>query len=356
MQIGIVGLAKAGKTTLFNLLTGSAVATDKFAPSSEPHLATATVPDRRLAALRDLYRPRRYVPATVDYLDIPGIRSGEAAAGLDYARLREVDALAHVVRAFEDPEILHPEGSVGPARDVEALDVELVLADLLLVERRLERLRDAAKRGLDADEKAERELLAGTVLPALESERPVRALELPADSEKRLRGYQLLSGKPLLVVVNVDEARLGSAADLVAEIGARPATAAIEMSAPVEEEISRLPAAEQGEFLADLGLDRPSVERVLRAGYELLGLISFFTVGEDEVRAWTLRRGDTARQAARAIHSDIARGFIRAEVVPWDELLARGSMAACREAGTLRLEGKEYPVADGEVVHFRFNV
>lgn len=355
MQLGILGFPKSGKTTLFNTLTASHQATDKFASSGQTNMGTATVRDARLVQLRDLFNPRRYVPATVQYVDIPGVKKGESAESLDLAKLKTVDALVHVVRAFEDPEMLHSEGSIDPARDVATLDLELILADHDLVERRLERLEKATKRGLNPEEQRERALLADVILPALEAEKPLREIELDAEDERRLRGFQLLSAKPMLLVVNTDEAQ---AAKDPSEMGieVRPAVRAVVVSAPIEQEISQLPPEEQKEFLADLGLSEPSLDRVTRASHDLLGLISFFTVGEDEVRAWTIRKGTPARAAAGAIHSDIERGFIRAEVVRWDDLLRLKTMAACREAALLRLEGKEYVVQDGDVVHFRFNV
>jgi ribosome-binding ATPase len=355
VQLGILGLPKSGKTTLFNTLTASHQATDKFATSGQTHMGMATVRDPRLEQLRDLFEPRRYVPATVQYVDIPGMKRGESAESLDLAKLKTVDALVHVVRAFADPEILHPDGSVDPARDVAMLDLELILADHDLVERRLERLEKAVKRGLNPEEQREKKLLAELILPALEAERPLREVALEEDDERRLRGFQLLSAKPVLVVVNVDEERV-AATPASLGIAVRPAVSALTVSAPIEQEIGQLPPEEQKDFLADLGLAEPSLDRVTRASHELLGLISFFTVGEDEVRAWTIRRGTRAREAAGTIHSDIERGFIRAEVVRWDDLIRLKTMAACREAGLLRLEGKEYVLADGNVAHFRFNV
>jgi hypothetical protein len=355
LQLGILGLSKSGKTTLFNTLTASQQATGKFAASQETHLGTAAVRDRRLEQLRDLFQPRRYVPATVQYVDIPGIKRGESAESLDLAKLKTVDALVHVVRAFEDPEIVHPEGSVDPARDVATVDLELILADHDLVERRLERLDKAVKRGLTPEEQRERVLLADLVLPALEAETPLREVALDPDDERRLRGFQLLSAKPMLLVINAGEAR---AALPAADFGVvpRPAVTAITVSAPIEQEISRLAPDEQRDFLADLGLAEPSLDRVNRASHELLGLIAFFTVGDDEVRAWPVRRGTRAREAAGVIHSDIERGFIRAEVARWDDLVRLKTLAACREAALLRLEGKDYVVQDGDVIHYRFNV
>ena len=356
MQLGILGLPKAGKTLLFNTMTASRQDTDKFATSKKTHVAVAKVPDPRLVQLRDLFNPKKYTPATVEYVDIPGMTKGEGRESIDLAELRTVDALVHVVRAFDDPELLHTEGSVDPARDVETVDLELVLADYELVERRLTRLNKAAKAGLSREEAAEQELLSQRILPALEQETPLRGLELGEDDAKKLRGFQLLSAKPMLVVLNVEEDQVASADPASFGITPDEHTEVVVVSGPIEEEISRLSPEEQEEFLGDLGLEEPSVDRVLRASFQLLGRIAFFTVGEDEVRAWTIRRNTCARDAAGAIHTDISRGFIRAEVVRWDDLLRLGSMAATKEEGLFRLEGKDYEVLDGDVVHFRFNV
>jgi len=360
MQLGILGFPKVGKTTLFNILTASHQATDKFSASRQTNVGVAQVPDPRLVQLRDLFSPKKFTPATVEYVDIPGIRKGEGAESLDLGKLRTVDALVHVVRAFEDAELPHAAGSVDPGRDLLELELELVLADHELVERRIERLAQSAKRGLKPEEERERALLAEIVLPALEAEKPVRELELSADDQRRLRGFQLLSGKPLLVVLNVGEEalRAGDPAALLAAAGwtERSGNEAVVVSAPIEQEIAGLAPEEQQEFLGELGLGEPSVDRVIRASYRLLGVISFFTVGEDEVRAWTIVRGTHAREAAGTIHSDIERGFIRAEVVDWEELVRQRTLAACRTTGSLRLEGKEYEVRDGEVINFRFAV
>lgn len=356
MQVGILGLSKSGKTTLFNTLTAQKEATDKFGASKKTHIAIAKVPDDRLVRLRDLFNPKRYIPATVEYVDIPGIEKGGGSESLDLGQLRTVDALVHVVRAFEDDELLHPEGSVDAARDIATIDLELVFADHALVERRLDRLTRQAKAGLSSEETRERELLSGVILPALENEQPLRTIDLDADAQKRLRGFQLLSAKPMLLVVNVGDADLGT--PVLENLGLEEQVnrEAVVVSAPIEHEIAQLDDAEQREFLEDLGLDTPSLDRVLRASFELLGLIAFFTVGEDEVRAWTIRNGTVARDAAGAIHSDIKRGFIRAEVVAWDALLRLGTLAKCREEALLRLEGKEYVMKDGDVTNFRFNV
>ncbi len=356
MQLGILGLPKSRKTILFNTLTAAHHDTGKFHASMKTHVGIAAVPDPRLAKLRELFEPERYTPATVGYVDIPGIRKGEGQESLDLAQLRTVDALLHVIRAFDDPEIPHPQGSVDPARDAATIDLELIFADHEVVERRLARLAREAKRGLDAELKRQQELLADLALPTLEAERPLRTIELEADDEKRLRGFQLLSAKPILEVLNVDEDRVADADPAAFGIAVGEHSQTLVVSAPIEEEISRLAPEEQEEFLADLGLAEPSLHRVLRASFELLGRIAFFTVGEGEVRAWTIRRGTRARDAAGAIHSDLQRGFIRAEVIRWDELLEAGSLAAARDRGTLRLEGKDYVIRDGDIAHFRFNV
>jgi len=357
MQFGILGLPKVGKTTLFNTLTAADEATDKFSAGGSTHVGVARVPDPRLVKLRDLFNPRKYTPATVEYVDIPGIQKGEGAESLDLAKLKTVDGLLHVVRAFEDPEIPHASGALDPAADIATLDLELILADHSLVERRLERLDKAGKRGLSPEEEREKALLIETVMPALEAETPLRRLSLAADDERRLRGFQLLSAKPMLVVVNVAEGEVATRKPEEFGLGeAESELPGVVVSAPIELEISRLAAGEQAEFLTDLGLSEPSLDRVIRACYGLLGLIAFFTVGEDEVRAWTIRRGTSAREAGGTIHSDIERGFIKAEVVRWDDLLRLGSLAACKQQALLRLEGKDYVVEDGDVAHFRFNV
>jgi GTP-binding protein YchF len=356
MQLGIVGWPKVGKTLLFNILTAARQETGKFAASRQVHAGSARVADDRLDALRELFSPKKFTPATVDYVDLPGLAREDTGTGPDLGVLRPVDALVHVVRCFDDPEILHAAGSVDPVRDIHDLDLELVLADHELVSRRADRLTQAAKRGLDDEEKRERALLADVVLPFLESERPLRELELDADGERRLRGFQLLSAKPLLVVLNVDEGSVAAPPPPEVAAAAGRDTEVIVVSAPIEEEISRLEGTDQKELLAELGLSEPSARRVVRASYGLLGLQSFFTVGEDEVKAWTVKRGTAARDAAAKIHSDIARGFIRAEVVAWSDLVELGSWVACREQARLHLEGKDYPVRDGDVINFRFNV
>ena len=356
MQLGILGLPKSGKTTLFNTLTASRQETDKFATSDKTNMGMASVPDSRLELLRDLFKPKRYVPATIQYVDIPGMKKGESAESLDLAKLKNVDALVHVVRGFEDPELLHSEGSVDPARDVATVDLELILADHDIVERRIERLDKAVKRGLSTEEQRERALLADVILPALEAEKPLREVDaragrraaparLPAPlGQAHARGGQRRRGAGR----HRGRRRAGYRAAAGDEGGRRRGA---------DRGGDRSPAGRRAEGVpGGAGPHRAPLDRVIRASFDLLGLIAFFTVGEDEVRAWTIRRGIRAREAAGTIHSDIERGFIRAEVVRWDDLLRLKTMAACREAALLRLEGKEYVVQDGDVAHFRFNV
>ena len=357
MQLGILGLPKSGKTTLFNTLTAAHHDTGKFHASKKTHVGIAKVPDPRLEKLRDLFNPKRYTPATVGYVDIPGIRKGDGPESLDLAELRTVDALLHVVRAFDDPEIPHPQGSVDPARDVATIDLELIFADHEVVERRLARLAKEAQRGLDADLKRQQELLADLVLPTLEAERPLREIDLDGDDEKRLRGFQLLSAKPILVVLNVDEERVADTDP--AEFGVVPGehSQTLVVSAPIEEEISRLAPEEQAEFLEDLGLAEPSLHRLLRASFELLGRIAFFTVGEGEVRVMDHPpRHPRPRRRRRHPLRPEARFHPRRGRSAGTICCASGPSPPPATRGCLRLEGKDYVIRDGDISHFRFNV
>jgi GTP-binding protein YchF len=321
------------------------------------------VPDGRLDRLTAMYNPRKRVPATVEFSDLaaPG-HGGTAQTLIDVIAYKNADALVHVLRAFEDPAIPHPSGAVDPSRDAQAMEDELILADLALAERRLERLEKDLKKTRSPEFERERDVLA-VCRSALEEGRPLRALSLHGDDLKRLRGFQFLSAKPLLLVINLDESALTAAAltlDRASDAAgirsflSRAGTAAVAVCAKIELEIAQLEPPDAAAFLADLGLTETGLDRVIRASYDLLGYISFFTVGEDECRAWSIPRGTVAQVAAGEIHSDIARGFIRAEVVAYDALVARGSMAACRDHGEVRLEGKDYVVQDGDIINFRF--
>jgi GTP-binding protein YchF len=328
-------------------------------------LGISKVPDARLDRLTAMYNPRKRVPATVEYSDLAAPTHGGGAQMLvDVIAYKNADALVHVVRAFDDATVAHPSGSVDPRRDAQAMEDELILADLGLAERRLERLEKDLKKTRSPEFEREHAVLT-VCRRALEEGRPLRALALEGEDLKRLRGFQFLSAKPLLLVINLDEARLtGGAAAVDPETAARAAglteflsraaTAAVAVCGRIELEIAQLDGPDAVAFLADLGLSESGLDRVIRATYALLGYMSFFTVGEDECRAWSIPRGTSAQLAAGEIHTDIARGFIRAEVVSYDALVSRGSMAACREHGEVRLEGKEYVVQDGDIINFRF--
>jgi ribosome-binding ATPase len=358
MKAGILGLALVGKSTLFRLLTGA----PEPGPGARPEarIGVARVPDPRVDALAGIFHPKKRAWATIEYVDVPGVARGQGAALVDLPALRGVDALVHVLRAFESDAAPHPEGSVDPLRDARLLELELVITDLATVERRLERLEANIKKAKRPEDVEERALFL-RLKKGLEAETPLRELELTEDEHRRLRGYALLSAKPLLLVANLGEDRLREDPGYLdtSGLGAlvrKPGVGLCAVSAPIEAEMAELEAEDARAFREDLGLAEPGLDRVIRTSYELLGLISFLTAGEDECRAWTVRRGTRAQLAARAIHSDIERGFIRAEVVPFDDLVAAGSLAACRERGTLRLEGKDYEVRDGDVINFRFAV
>ncbi len=357
MKIGLIGLPRSGKTSLFNLLTGSSAATSAFGGArAEMHSGIARVPDERVDRLSALFKPKKTTVATFEVVDLAGIEKGERQ-GLDAKDFRSADALLHVVRAFPDA----AGAAANPKSDIGDLETELILADLEVVERRLERLEaQLKKKRTDADVKEQAVLVK--VKPALEAETPIRAMELPEDEARLLRGFTFLSQKPILHCLNLSEKDLDRASNLVEafgldEVAKRTHTRLGWVSAVIEAEVAQLAGPEQAAFLADLGLAEPAITRVLQDCYALLGLVSFFTVGEDEVRAWSIPEGTRAQDAAGAIHSDIARGFIRAEVVGYDDLIAaEGSMAAVRERGRFRLEGKDYLVKNGEICHFRFNV
>jgi hypothetical protein len=359
MEVGILGLAGSGKTTLFSLLTGSGGALAATPRRDQAAVGMGRVPDPRLDRLSEMYQPRKITPAIVRYVDVPAVggdRPGEAS--LNIPELRTMDALLVVVRAFASDAVPHPLGSVDPARDLARIEEEFQLQDLMVVERRIERLEKDLARRRDPELAAELELLQ-RCRQTLEDGRPLRSEGFERADRQRLRGFTFLSIKPILAVVNVGEDAIGE--DAFADQRwqqwlAGPATGCTSVCATLEREISELEAADAAAFMADLGIVDRALDRVAREAYRLLGLISFFTVGEDECRAWSVPAETPAVEAAGAIHSDISRGFIRAEVVPHTELLAAGSLAACRQQGTLRLEGKTYPVRDGDVVHYRFNV
>ena len=355
LRAGLVGLPSSGKTTLFQLLTSAREAARTHG-KAEANVGVSRVPDDRLERLSSLFQPKKKTPAIVEFADMAAGR-GETASLLDVVAYRNADALLHVVRAFRDPSVAHPRETVDPVRDARVIEEELILADLGVVERRLERLDKDLKKTPSADLKREHELLMQG-RAQLDAGRALRTLGLSPDDTRRLRGFQFLSAKPMLLVINLDEADVAQAERAAAHAGldtflSETGGAAVGVCAKIELEIAQLDPADASAFLSDLGLKDSGLDRVIRGAYDLLGYISFFTVGEDECRAWSIPRHTPAPKAAGEIHSDIERGFIRAEVVPCDTLLERGSLAACRDRGELRLEGKEYVVADGDVINFR---
>ncbi len=362
MQVTIVGLPGAGKTTVFNALTGGHAETGAFSGGrAAPNVAVVKVPDPRLDRLSELFSPRKTTPADVTYVDV-AIPAGAAREGTIapdvLAQIRNADALLHVARAFDGA---GADRAGDPWRDVDELDVEFTLADLGVIEKRLEKLRTSGRHGApsEREENAREEELLARLEPELSIGHPLRGIVLSDDDERRLRGYRFLTQKPVLVVLSIDEGRLPDAAQVEAEGRARyqqPHSDVVVLAGKIEAEIAQLPAEDAPLFMEELGIPEASRGRMIRLTYALLGLFSFFTAGEDECRAWTLSRGASAVDAAGAIHSDLARGFIRAEVVTHDDLMACGSMAEARKRGVLRSEGKTYQVRDGDVIQVLFNV
>ena len=366
MQIAIVGLAGSGKTTVFNTLTRGHAETGGFG-GMELHVGVVKVPDERLDKLAVIFKPKKVVQADVTYVDLPAPpASSEGHVGTEdlpaehLARLRDSDALLHVVRAFEDASNPHPEGSVDPARDIDRLDTEFILADLALVDRRLERLKTSGRHGTQAErESNEREeAILVRLKAALESGSPIRDVDLEPEEEKAIRGFRFLTQKPVLVLLNVGEGDIAGAGERVKTVAAAydHRNALIDaLSAKIEMELGELEPDEAAVFMEELGIAESSLDRVIALSYRLLGLISFLTAGPDEVRAWPIRDGSNAVDAAGAIHTDLAKGFIRAETVAYDDLLTLGSMAEAKKAGKLRSEGKTYRVRDGDVVEILFS-
>jgi GTP-binding protein YchF len=365
LRLGIVGLPNVGKSTLFNALTSAGVLAANYPfATKDPNVGRVNVPDPRLDALADIVEPERVVPAAVEFVDIAGLvkgaSQGEGLGNQFLANIRETDAIVHVVRAFEDDDVLHVMGHVDPVRDRDVIEFELALADLAVVEKRLDRVRRASKTGdkdaladLDALERANASLAEG---------KPLWHAGLSAGDTRVLAPLSLLTLKPILYAANVNDAELAGAEGehlkqlrrAVAESGERAEI--VPFSAKIEAELAELPPEDRAAFLESLGLESAGLDRLIRAGYHLLGLQTYFTAGEPEVRAWTIHRGDTAPVAAGVIHSDFERGFIRAETVSYDEFVANGGWKGAREKGVVRSEGKEYVVQDGDVMLFRFNV
>jgi len=355
MRTGIIGLPGTGKTSLFKILTRAHV--EAKAAHAPTHVGVAKVPDARLAALAALYKPKKITHASIDYVDVAGLARDKARDSALLVEMRQVDALVQVVRLFQDPANPHPAGSLDARRDFDNIEIELMLNDLDQLSRRLERLEKDLKKKRDPLTEREQAVLL-RAKAALEAEQPLRGLELSAEDAKLITGYMFLSRKPMLCAVNLDDAEAPNISTAVerfglAAIAAKPQVAVVPFCGRIEAELAELEDAEAAELMAGYGLTQSGRDRLIQATYELLGLMSFLTAGDPEVRAWMIRRGATALEAAGAIHTDIARGFIKAEVVSFDHLMAAGSLAAARERGQVKLEGKEYVVQDGDVILFR---
>lgn len=364
MKLGMVGLPNVGKSTLFNALTNAGAESANYPFCTiEPNVGVVSVPDERLNFLDEMYHPKKFTPAVLEFVDIAGLvkgaSKGEGLGNKFLSNIREVDAIVHVVRCFEDSNIVHVDGSIGPRRDIETINLELIFSDIEILERRLSKTVKAAK----ADKKLQNEVqLLERLIAHLEDGKTARSFDYTEDEQELIRQSPLLSNKPVIYAANLCEADFsGSLSDNpfyqeVCEIAEEEHAAVLPICAKIEEDIADMDAEEKTMFLSELNLTESGLDRIIKEGYSLLGLISFLTAGSDEVRAWTITRGTKAPKAAGKIHTDFEKGFIRAEIISFQDLMDCGSMTAAKEKGLVRLEGKEYVMQDGDIVNFRFNV
>ena len=364
LTAGIVGLPNVGKSTLFNAITNQKILAENYPFATiEPNVGVVTVPDPRMDRLREMYEPNRFIPTAYEFTDIAGLvkgaSQGEGLGNKFLSHIRETDAIVEVVRCFDDGKIIHVEGKIDPIRDIETINLELSISDLEIIQNRLEKVAKKAKTTKDKNDLLEVETLE-KCKEALESNKPIRQLDLTDDQKKIIKTYSFLTAKPIIYLANIKESELGNPDNeyvkLVKEYAAKENARVVSLCAKVEEDLSELDEADKKEMLEALGLEESGLNKLITATYDILGLATYFTVGKDEVRAWTFRKGMNAKECAGIIHTDFEKGFIRAEVISYDDLIECGSELKVKEAGKARLEGKDYLMQDGDICHFRFNV
>lgn len=364
LTAGIVGLPNVGKSTLFNAITNQKILAENYPFATiEPNVGIVTVPDERMNRLKEMYEPQRFIPTAYEFTDIAGLvkgaSKGEGLGNKFLSHIRETDAIVEVVRCFDDGKIIHVEGNIDPIRDIETINLELAIADLDIINNRLEKVAKKARTSKDKDDVLEVETLE-KCKKALEENKPIRQLDFSSEEKKIMKSYSFLTGKPIIYVANIEENELNEEDNdyvkKVKEYAKKENAKVVSLCAKVEEELSELEEQDKKEMLEGLGLDGSGLDKLITATYDILGLATYFTVGKDEVRAWTFKKGMNAKQCAGIIHTDFEKGFIRAEVISYEDLIEYGSELKVKEAGKARLEGKEYLMQDGDICHFRFNV